>query len=138
MHLFHPTKGIHKYESPELILMDFIKLRHEYYIKRREHLISVLEKRTKIHDSRAKFVTMVIDGTLTVFRRKKKDLETELSELFPTADGSYDYLLNTKTIEYTEERVLALLEESKQLKWELNLTRATSPLNMWETDIKNL
>ena len=26
MHLFHPTKGIHKYDSAELILMDFIKL----------------------------------------------------------------------------------------------------------------
>jgi len=138
MHLFHPIRGIHKYESPELILMDFIKLRHEYYIKRKEHLISVLEKKTALHDSRAKFVTMVINGTLTVFRRKKRDLEVELSKQFPTVDGSYDYLLNTKTVEYTEERVSALLEESKQLKAELNLTRVTSPLNMWETDIKNL
>ena len=40
MHLFHPTKGIHKYETPEEILMDFITLRRDYYDKRKEYLWS--------------------------------------------------------------------------------------------------
>jgi len=53
-------------------------------------------------------------------------------------DGTYDYLLNTKTVDYTEERVSALLEEMKKLRYELQITTATSPLNMWENDIKNM
>jgi DNA topoisomerase-2 len=138
MHLFHPTKGIHKYDSAELILMDFIKLRHEYYIKRKAHLIKVFQAKVDMHSHRAKFVTMVINGTLTVFKRKKRDLEVELSHSFPVVDGTYDYLLNTKTVDYTEERVSALLEEMKKLRYELQITTATSPLSMWENDIKNI
>jgi len=138
MHLFHPTKGIHKYESAEMILMDFIKLRHEYYIKRKAHLINVLQIKVDTYNHRAKFVTMVISGALIVFKRKKRDLEVELSHTFPTVEGSYDYLLNTKTVEYTEERVAALLKEVKQLRDELQLTTSTAPLSMWENDIKNI
>jgi len=138
MHLFHPTKGIHKYGSAELILMDFIKLRYEYYIKRKAHMIKVLQEKVDMYNHRAKFVTMVISGALIVFKRKKRDLEVELSHTFPKVDGSYDYLLNIRTVEYTDERVTALLEEVKQLRWELQLTTATSPVNMWENDIKNL
>jgi DNA topoisomerase-2 len=81
---------------------------------------------------------MVINGTLTVFKRKKRDLEVELSHSFPVVDGTYDYLLNTKTVDYTEERVSALLEEMKKLRYELQITTATSPLSMWENDIKNI
>src|SRR6056300_858430 len=42
MHLFHPTKGIHKYTSPEEILEDFVELRLDHYKKRKAHLIDVL------------------------------------------------------------------------------------------------
>jgi len=65
-------------------------------------------------------------------------LKVELSHTFPTVEGSYDYLLNTKTVEYTEERVAALLKEVKQLRDELQLTTSTAPLSMWENDIKNI
>ena len=41
MHLFHPTRGIHKYRSPEEILKDFVELRSEHYKKRKAHLIRV-------------------------------------------------------------------------------------------------
>ena len=45
MHLFHPTRGIHKYSSPEEILKDFVELREDHYVKRKAHLIKVLETR---------------------------------------------------------------------------------------------
>src|SRR5210317_285861 len=57
MHLFHPTKGIHKYKNPELILLDFISLRYEYYKKRKTHLLEVLQKKSEMYSNRAKFVT---------------------------------------------------------------------------------
>jgi len=62
MHLFHPVKGIHKYDTPEMILMDFIKLRNQYYIKRKEHLIKVIEVKAKMCDYKSRFVSMVING----------------------------------------------------------------------------
>ena len=138
MHLFHPTRGIHKYNTPEEILADFIELRYEYYKKRKEYLIRVLEAKSKMCEYKSKFVTMVINGDIIVFRRKKQELENQLSSLFPQINGSWDYLLNIKTVQYTDESVGELLKESEQAKVELEIMKATSPVNMWETDIKNM
>jgi DNA topoisomerase-2 len=138
MHLFHPTKGIHKYASPEEILQDFVELRLEHYKKRKAHLIDVLEKRAEMCDHKSKFVSMVIEGKLVVFKRKKVELEAEMSSIFPKIDGNLDYLLNTKTVEYTEERVKALLDEAKQAKDDLEKMLKTSHITMWKNDIKNM
>ena len=138
MHLFHPTKGIYKYESPEEILKDFVELRLEHYKKRKAHLIDVLEKRAEMCSLKSKFVSMVIEGRLVVFKRKKQDLEEEMSTMFPKIDGNLDYLLNTKTVEYTEERVKALMDEAKQAKEDLEKMMKTSHVTMWKTDIKNM
>ena len=138
MHLFHPTKGIHKYSSPEEILKDFVELRLEHYKKRKAHLIDVLEKRAEMCDHKSKFVSMVIEGKLVVFKRKKVELEAEMSSIFPKIDGNLDYLLNTKTVEYTEERVKALMDEAKHAKEDLEKMLKTSHITMWKNDIKNM
>ena len=138
MHLFHPTKGIHKYASPEEILQDFMELRLEHYKKRKAHLIDVLEKRADMCDHKSKFVSMVIEGKLVVFKRKKVELETEMSSIFPNIDGNLDYLLNTRTVEYTAERVKALLDEATQAKEDLEKMLKTSHITMWKNDIKNM
>ena len=138
MHLFHPTKGICKYKSPGHILVDFIQLRMEFYKKRKTHLIQVTKEKAELCSHRARFVKMVIDGDIVVFRRKKQELEAQLSTIFPKVNESYDYLLHTKTVDYTEERVKALFEEMTKLKNDLYLLEATGYFDMWETDLKKL
>jgi DNA topoisomerase-2 len=73
-----------------------------------------------------------------VFKRKKQDLEKEMSSIFPKIDGSWDYLLNIKTVDYTEERVEALTREASQAKKDLEKMLKTNHINMWRMDIKNL
>lgn len=138
MHLFHPTKGIRRYGSPEEILQDFVELRLEHYKKRKAHLIKVLEARATMCDHKSKFVSMVIEEELIVFKRKKVELEKEMSSIFPKIDGNMDYLLNTKTVEYTQERVEALMKEASQAKRELEAMLKTSHIDMWKMDIKNM
>jgi DNA topoisomerase-2 len=138
MHLFHPTRGIHRYTTPEEILKDFVELRLEHYKKRKAHLIDVLEKRAEMCSLKSKFVTMVIEGRLVVFKRKKAELEKEMAAMFPKMDGNWDYLLNTRTVEYTEERVKALMDEAQQAIVDLERMLKTSHITMWKTDIKNI
>jgi DNA topoisomerase-2 len=138
MHLFHPTRGIHRYTTPEEILKDFVELRLEHYKKRKAHLIDVLEKRAEMCSLKSKFVTMVIEGRLVVFKRKKAELEKEMAAMFPKMDGNWDYLLNTRTVEYTEERVKALMDEAQQAIVDLEHMLKTSHITMWKTDIKNI
>jgi DNA topoisomerase-2 len=138
MHLFHPTRGIHKYANAEEILRDFVELRLEHYKKRKAHLVDVLQKRAVMCGHRAKFVSMVIEGDLVVFKKKKKDLEAEMSQTFPKIEGNYDYLLNIKTVQYTEESVMSLLKEVKEADEELERIMKMSHLTMWKMDIKNI
>ncbi|XP_057311566.1 DNA topoisomerase 2-like [Hydractinia symbiolongicarpus] len=119
MHLFHPTKGIYKYNSPEEILKDFVDLRLDHYKKRREYLIKVLEVRSKMCGYKSKFVTMVIEEDIVI-------------------NGTHDYLLNIKTVQYTEESVRELIKESKQAREELEIMKGTSHIDMWKMDIKNM
>lgn len=138
MHLFHPTRGIHRYANPEEILKDFVELRLEHYKKRKAHLIDVLQKRAEMCGHKSKFVSMVIEEKLVVFKRKKVELEKEMSTMFPKIDGSWDYLLNIKTVEYTEERVKALVDEAQRANVELERMIRTSHVTMWRMDIKNM
>lgn len=138
MHLFHPTKGIYKYESPEEILKDFVELRLEHYKKRKAHLIKMLEKKVLVCGSKSTFVSSVIKGKIVIFKRKKAELEAEMSTYFPKIDGSFDYLLGIKTVEYTEECVKALNDEALASVNELECMAKTSHLTMWKNDIKNM
>ena len=136
MHLFHPTKGIHKYESPEEILDDFVSIRMMAYVRRKNFMIDVLEKRMKKNANMAKFVNMVIDEQLVIFKRKKHDLEEAMEKLFDKIDDSFDYLLNIKTYQYTHEAVISLNDDTQQLERELERTKALSIADMWKTDLK--
>jgi DNA topoisomerase-2 len=61
-----------------------------------------------------------------------------LAGLFPLINGNHDYLLNIKTVQYTDESVRDLLAQSKQAKTELGIMKSTSPISMWKNDIKNI
>jgi DNA topoisomerase-2 len=85
----------------------------------------------------AKFVDMVINDKLVVFKRKKQDLEDEMETLFDKLNDSFDYLLHIKTYQYTHEAVLALNEETSQLASELETLKGTTLSDMWKMDLKN-
>lgn len=134
MHLFHPTTGIKKYLSAEEILVDFVEIRTRYYKLRKQNLIEKLTEKAKVLSNKSKFVRQVVDGDLIIFKRKKSSLEDELMRKF----GAFDYLLDIKTYQYTEEAIKKLMDESKQATDELEILRSTQILDMWKSDIKNV
>ena len=136
MHLFHPTKGIHKYESPEEILTDFVKIRSETYKKRKAHLIRVLKEKSKKLENMSKFIDMVIHEKLIVFKRKRVELEREMEKIFDKIDGSYEYLLNIKTYQYTLEAIQSIREETTKSRIELDTLQQMSHIDMWKRDLK--
>ena len=135
MHLFHPEFGIKKYETAEEILVDFVKIRMIFYKKRKEHLIKVLNHQVTLLQNKMKFVQMVIDGDFIIFKRKKASIEEEMSRKFAKIDGSFEYLLNIKTWQYSEEAVKQLKQDSVSIQSELETLTKTSTLDMWKTDI---
>jgi len=138
MHLFHPTKGIHKYETPEHILMDFFDIRTEMYKKRKVHLIHTLKEKVKKIKNTYKFVEMVIHEKLKVFKRKRSELVNEMSTMFDKIENSYDYLLNIKTYQYTHEAVQTLKDDMSKTIKELEVLENTHHVDMWKNDLARL
>lgn len=136
MHLFHPTKGIRKYKSPEEILVDFVEIRIDTYKKRKAFLLNSLEQKSTKLENMSRFVNAVINEKIIVFKRKKSDLESEISKSYAKIDGSYEYLLNIRTYQYTAEAVQNLTEEAIKTKKELEILAKTSHLTMWKNDLK--
>jgi len=138
MHLFHPIKGIYRYENAEEILSDFVYIRMDYYVRRKEHLIKEYEQRARICTHKALFVKMVVDGQLRVFKRKRAELEREMLHTFPMIDGKYDYLMNIRTYQYTEEAVDQLMQEAAQAAYDLAELKKITHVQMWQNDLKKL
>jgi DNA topoisomerase-2 len=84
----------------------------------------------------SRFVDAVINERIVVFKRKKSELESEISKSYDKIDGSYDYLLNIKTYQYTKEAVQSLNDDTNTIKKELETLNATSHLTMWKSDLK--
>jgi DNA topoisomerase-2 len=134
MHLFHPVSGIKKYSSAEQILADFVEIRVKYYTMRKKHMIESLTQKALVLSNKAKFVRQVVDGDLIIFKRKKSSLEEELMRKF----GAFDYLLDIKTYQYTEEAIAKLTKESAEALEQLEQLKKTKIVDLWKVDIKNM
>jgi DNA topoisomerase-2 len=78
---------------------------------------------------------MVIGGDFIIFKRKKASIEDELGRKFTKIDGTFEYLLNIKTWQYSDEAVAELNKEFDKSTKELETLKAMTMMNMWKTDI---
>jgi DNA topoisomerase-2 len=133
MHLFHPT-GIKKYNDPNEILVDFLEIRHKYYQKRKDHLIKILDEKTRILDTKARFIQLVISGNIVIFKKKKTEIELMMMTHKFKSD-TFEYLFNIKTCDYTEESIDELNKKSRELRGELDTLKKKSIIDLWKADL---
>lgn len=139
MHAFDANGVIQKYESAEDILVEFFKYRKGFYAKRKEYLVRVLTERWELLSEKARFVRMVVDEDLVIFKRPKEELVRELRERkFKEISGGYGYLLDMRVWALTLEKYNELVSEVAELGKELTRLKDTSPSSMWETDLGTL
>jgi len=132
MYLVTPS-GIRKFESAEEILFEYTKIKLQFYKARKKHMKQVLEERITSLDEKKRFIDLVIKGKLVVFRRPKNELVAEMNSL-----GLPATLLDTKTLEYTEENVKSLTDYLEQTRVDLGTLEATGIADMWKKDIDTL
>ncbi|KAF0700252.1 Aste57867_9207 [Aphanomyces stellatus] len=166
MHLFDANGQIKHYNSPLDIIEEFYGLRLEHYGKRKALILKKLEQEILMLSNKMRFILAVIDGTLVVNNRKKKDLLQELRDKkfdpMPkksapivaagdnnndandddeTADVSskdYDYLLSMALWSLTAERVENLRNELDGKNKERDAIFSTSLEDMWLKDLDDL
>ncbi|ORX87085.1 DNA topoisomerase II [Basidiobolus meristosporus CBS 931.73] len=150
---------IRKYHSPEEMLGEFYEVRLEYYVKRKEWLLRQLVRKKENLENKAHFLREMIDGTIVLHNRKKRDILTELEQkgyktdvdtkVYPSGEDTkgvslcdeitgYNYLLDMPISSFTQEKIDQCLEEIAINRQEIRLLEGKSPTDLWDTDLENL
>ncbi len=166
MVLFDHQGRIRKYETTNDILAEFFTVRFDLYEKRRLYLLQELRLEELRLENRARFIQMVIAGTLKIANRPKKDLIAELkrkkfaaippkmkkksdseegesSEEFTEENSEmsgkeYDYLLSMPLWSLTKERILKLSNDIVEKQAEIEEMLNTAARTMWDRDLNHL
>ena len=134
------TGRIHEYKSVKEILDAFIKIRLEYYDKRKIHLLKTLKNDLEILVAKYLFCKGIIEKTIIVANKKKDEIIKQLEKVdkIIKVDGSYDYLLRMSIVSITKEKMEELHEQIKQKKDEFVKIKNTEIKDMWIEDLKSV
>jgi len=139
MHLFDENRKIKKYNNQYEIIDDFYKVRLEHYTKRKNYQLEELKRDIKILQNRMKFLKIVIDGSLIIYKRTKDIIEKDLEKLlFDKIDDSYGYLLNMSIMSFTKDRLQELKDEYDKTKLKFKELGETSEETIWLRELAEL
>lgn len=132
---FDENKVIQKYASAEDILWTFYKYRLNFYVKRYDFLKNSLEENIHKISEKLRFVLLVINDQIIIFKKKKSDI---INELTKHKFIEHDYLLSMPLYKFTHEEVEALQKNLNDLKYELNILLSKTPKDLWNADLDKL
>jgi DNA topoisomerase-2 len=139
MHLFDEECKIKKYNDQYEIIDDFCKVRIEYYVKRKAYQLEQLKKDIKIAQNKIKFLKLVIDGDIIVYKKSREVLDLELEKhKFERVENSYGYLLNMYISSFTKDRLQEIKEDYDKLKEKHKKLEQTSETDIWIGELQEL
>jgi DNA topoisomerase II len=131
------NNSIREFNNVYEVIVAYIKVRLEFYKKRKEYLISKLKEELTLLMNRVYFIKGVIEGTIIINKKSKDNIEAQLKKMnFNKINDSYDYLLNMPIYSLTKEKIEELFEKSKAKKKELNEICSQKIQDMWLLDLK--
>ncbi len=134
-----PDQAIKKFNTAEEYLKSFMEIRQYFYTIRKDYQLGALQKEIDSLQERIKFIRAVNDGSIIITKRKKQDLEKELSTLgYLLQEDSYDYLLGMKLYALTDENVQKFTKYIKDKTYELQVLEKTTIEDMHIHELKEL
>lgn len=131
-----------EFNSAEEILQSYIKVRLEYYEKRKEYLTNKIKEELLIAGSKFYFVKSILEDKIKVFKQSKESINQQIksSNVFPfyEVEDGFDYLLRMPIHSFTEETINDLKETIQKKKQELEIIKNIGIETMWLDDLKEL
>lgn len=135
MYLFNSEGKIQKYDSPLDIIKEFYDIRLAFYEKRKKYMCSVIKKECLLLDEKARFIKMVSENQITVFKQKKSVVVEQLKE---NGFKRIESLLDLKIHLFTDEKIKELVGQCKIKKEELVELEGTPIKVMWAKNLGEL
>ena len=137
MHLFDENMVIKKYGSAEEILKDFYEIRLKKYNDRREYLLKTLHAKQQDAETKMKFIRLVMNEKLKIFKRKKSEIIQDLIQ-HDFKLKVHDSLLEIPLHQFTEEKYTEFKQQLEKSKEQYERMKLETPCNMWEKDINKI
>lgn len=128
------------FETVQDILDTFIKIRLEFYQKRKDWLLNSLRDKLTQLASKYYFVHGIVNDTIIVNKRKKDNIVAQLEKIekIKKVNGSYDYLLAMQISNLASEKLEELRKMIEDGKEEYKKIKETTIQDMWLADLKEL
>ena len=136
MYLFNEKRQIEKFDTAIDIIKRFYEIRRNFYVIRKDLYLKRLEYDLNLLQNKIRFVRSVVVGDIVVYKMKKQELETVLSDMnFHKHDGKYEYLLKIPIYNFTEDKVEELEQEFSNVEANVILYRNTTVEQIWESEL---
>jgi DNA topoisomerase-2 len=139
MNLFNEKEKLTHYEKPHEIIDDFILKRIDYYEKRKQHIIQVLEKELILLVNKYKYIQQVLDGSIDLRKKTMDQIHTILQDLtYVKIDDSYNYLIKMTMDSVSIENIETLKKQFESKEKELDLIKKTTIEESWLNELSDL
>lgn len=139
MYLFNKDGQIKKYHSIIDIIEEFMKVRFEYYEKRKDFMMKKMNNDLLYINAKVSFINEILSGTLVINNKPKKSIEEVLlMKKYPKLENEYDYLLRMPLYSLTQEKKLELEDEMVRLKTKLEQLQRLQIKDMWKSELTDL
>jgi DNA topoisomerase-2 len=137
MHLFDERGTLRRYTSPLDIVREFVKVRLVFYRKRKRHVLRALEEEFNTVREKQRFVELVLNDEVVVFRRSITDINAQLTR-HKFRKEAHDALLGIKIHAFTQDYVEQLARKVSDLQGKIRDLRATTETDMFVNDIDRI
>ncbi|EAR83749.1 DNA topoisomerase IV (macronuclear) [Tetrahymena thermophila SB210] len=111
--MFNDKYKLKRYQSTVEIMEEFYALRLKCYQKRKDYLVSKIQRDVDILQNKMKFITLVVNGTLEIRNARKKGVLNKLKELGLTPMSKITRINSTKIQAFEEKKKESQAEKNE-------------------------
>ena len=141
MHMFDEKEKLRKYENIYEILVHFMGVRKQIYVKRKKYLVDILTYDANIISNKARFIAEILSGSLDLRRKRAEEIKEMLkAKSYYVVDGdqNYRYLVRLPMDSVTQENVEKLMKEKNKIIDTLEKLKKTKETDIWLSELGEL
>lgn len=141
MHMFDEKEKLVKCQKVEELVERYMRVRMDYYIKRKAYQVLALEKESMVLSNKARFITELLEDTLDLRKKKTAEVSALLNARgydVIDEDTDYKYLVRLPMDSVTEENIQKIMQERDRKNIELLTLKETSEPQLWLNELAAL
>ncbi len=128
-----------RYSTVADILEAFYQERLPFYEKRREYIISTLDKQMEQLNIKKIFISSVVSRQIDIMGRKKTDILSQLRKLYPQLPETQlkQLLTHTRASNFSADEIEELQKQIEKLQLTLDSYSKISASDLWLSDLED-